>query len=88
MAKIGIQGDPESDPVAYLKELIQGETSINPEKIAKAYFKLAQETQGLEQLAYCALAWAVGSGRSDQALKTKIRELEKRIAALEARKGP
>ena len=76
-----LQGDPESDPLAYLQELIRGETSVNPEKISRAYLKLAEKSNGLEQLAYCALGWAVSSRHAN----AKIRALEKRIADLEKR---
>lgn len=81
-----LEGDP-NDPVAYLKEYVRGDVSHNPEKLAQAYLRLAEGSQGLEQLVYSALGWAVATSRGEHGLKARIRELERRIEALERGRG-
>lgn len=84
---LSLKGDPEGDPVAYLNELVRGEISVNPDKLASAYLKLAEQSEGLQQLAYCALGWAVSNRFGENQAARKIHALEQRIAVLEKKLG-
>ncbi len=83
-----VTGDPEGDPVAYLREFVQGEVSHNPEKLTRAYLKLAEQCDdGVQRDVYCALAWAIGNTRRGSRVSDKIKALEERIRTLEERLG-
>jgi hypothetical protein len=84
--KPSLVGDPE-DPLAYLKEFVEGDASHNPDKLARAYLILAQQKTGLEQQVFQALAWAVGATRTESRVNSKMRALEVRVRALEERLG-
>ena len=77
-------GDP-GDPEAYIKEFVSGEISYNPEKLSQAYLNLAEQATGLDRRVYQALAWCVAVSRTENRANKKIRALEERVQALEAR---
>lgn len=85
---VSITGDP-NDPISYLREFLRGEISYNPRTLSEVYMKLAEDSDGPEQLAYSALAWAV----SDQslarinALMREVRQLKDRVETLEQQSG-
>ncbi|MHC4960423.1 MAG: hypothetical protein ACYTGN_18900 [Planctomycetota bacterium] len=87
MPRPALAGDP-NDPVSYLKEFLRGEISFNPKTLSEAYMNLAEQSDGNAQLAYSALAWAVGAQNPARVgkLTRTIAALEERIRALEQRR--
>ena len=78
---LALVGDPDKDPVAFLKEFVEGEISYNPELLSQAYLRLAEQSDGIHQLTYTALSWAVAKARTGK----RIKALEKRVEELESR---
>lgn len=83
---LSLVGDPEQDPVAYLREFVEGEVSHNPDKLTRAYLELAERCEdSVQRDVYCALAWAIGATRRGSRVGVKIKALEERIKTLEER---